>query len=107
MIVTDWGSPNIKVFDDNGQLCDNFTTYGVGKDRVLQPCGICSDAYGYIFIADNKNHRVHVIGPDGKFRRFLLTEEHGLWHPMALAINHEGHLVVTEALGKVKVYKYM
>ena len=86
----------------------NYVTYGVGKDRVLQPYGICTDSYGYIFVADNQNHRVHLIGPDGQFIRFLLTQQqHGLWHPMALKVNHEGHLVVTEALGKVKVFKYM
>ena len=106
-IVTDWGSPNIKVFDESGTMCDNFVTYGVGRDRVLQPYGICTDAYGYIFVADNKNHRVHLIGPDGKFKRFLVGEEQGLWHPMALAVNASGHLVVTEALGKVKVFQYM
>ena len=107
IIVTDWAAPNIKVFSSDGKHLANYGTYGIRQDQVLQPYGVCTDAFGYIFVADNKNHRIHLLMPDGRFHKFLLSKQDGLWHPMALAINNSGHLVLTESLGKVKVFKYL
>ena len=107
LVVTDWAAPNIKVFDNNGAQLTKYGTYGSRKDQILQPYDVTTDTFGYIFVADNQNHRVHLLAPDGKFIRFLVTKQHGLWHPMALCINPKGHLAITEALGKVKVFKYL
>jgi hypothetical protein len=41
------------------------------------------------------------------FSKYLLTKSDGLWHPMGLAITRNGHFLVTEALGKVRVYRYI
>ena len=107
LIVTDWAAPNIKIFDNTGAQLTKYGTYGSRKDQILQPYDVTTDRLGYIFVADNQNHRVHLLAPDGKFIKFLVTKQHGLWHPMAVCINPKGHLVITEALGKVKVFKYM
>ncbi|XP_013402010.1 tripartite motif-containing protein 3 [Lingula anatina] len=107
IIVTDWAAPNIKVFNSEGKLIGEHGTYGIQEDQILEPYGVCTDAFGYIFVADNLNHRVHLLLPDGRFKKFILTKLDKLWHPMALGINHRGELVVTEALGKVKVFKYL
>ena len=107
IIVTDWAAPHIRIFDPQGKYLSNYGTYGVKEDQCLQPYGVCTDQFGYIFVADSQNHRIHLLAPDGKFIRFLITKEHDLWHPMALTIDSGGHLVVTEALGKVKTFKYM
>jgi tripartite motif-containing protein 2/3 len=107
IIVTDWAAPNIKVFSGIGECLASSGTYGIKADQLLQPYGVCTDEFGYIFIADNQNNRIHLLLPDGRFFKFLLTKLDGLWHPMAVAINKQGHLVVTEGLGKVKVFKYI
>ncbi len=107
LIVTDWAAPNVKIFDSCGNPISKYGTYGSRKDQILQPYDVATDAFGYIFVADNQNHRVHLLTPDGQFVKFLVGKQHGLWHPMALCVNPRGHLVVTEALGKVKVFKYM
>ncbi len=107
LVVTDWGAPNLKIFSPDGKISGQYGTYGIRQDQCLQPYGVCIDRHGYIFMADNQNHRIHLLGPDGKFIRFVITRQQGLWHPMALAINPSGHLVVTEALGKVKTFRYM
>ena len=106
IIVTDWSAPNLKFFDGHGNQLNTYGTYGVSKDQVLQPYGVCCDHEGNIFVADNQNHRIHLLAPDGSFLRFMVTKQHGLWHPMALAA-HNGQLIVTEALGKIKVFQYM
>ncbi|XP_060587719.1 E3 ubiquitin-protein ligase TRIM71-like [Ruditapes philippinarum] len=107
IIITDTASPNIKVFSPDGKYLANYGHYGMRNDEVLQPYGVCCDHYGYIFVADNQNHRVHLLLPDGKLSKFLLTKADSLWHPMGLALTENGYLVVTEALGKVKIYKYI
>lgn len=107
MVVTDTAAPHIKFFSQSGEYLANYGNYGVKKDQILQPYGICCDNYGYLFVSDNQNHRIHVLLPDGKFCQFLLTKRDTLWHPMGVAMTPKGHLALTEALGKVKVYNYL
>lgn len=107
IVVTDTAAPNIKVFSSDGLYLANYGGYGTRKEQVLQPYGVCCDDYGYTFVADNQNHRVHLLLPDGKHTKFLITKTDTLWHPMRLAINQKGYLILTEALGKVKIYRYI
>ena len=107
IIVTDFGEPHLRFFDARGNYLANYGTYGLNKEQILNPYGVCSDPYGNIFVADNQNHRIHLLAPDGSFLRFVVTKQHGLWHPMAIAVDNSGNLIVTEALGKVKIFKYM
>lgn len=107
VVVTDTAAPHIKFFSPNGDYLAMYGNYGVKKDEILQPYGICCDSYGYIFVSDNQNHRIHVLLPDGKFCQFLLTKSNSLWHPMGVTITPAGHLALTEALGKVKVYNFL
>ena len=107
LLVTDTAAPHIKFFSATGDYLANYGNYGVQKDQILQPYGICCDNYGYIFVCDNQNHRIHALLPDGTFCQFLLTTANSLWHPMTVATTPSGGLAVTEALGKVKVYNYM
>ena len=105
IIITDWVAPNVKILTPDGRYVNKYGSYGIRKDQCLQPYGVCTDNEDYIYVADNQNHRIHMLNPDGKFIRFIVSRQHGLWHPMALAINSQGHLVVTEALGKVKTFR--
>ncbi|KAK3083191.1 hypothetical protein FSP39_016385 [Pinctada imbricata] len=107
VIVTDTAAPNIKVFSPSGKYLAEYGDYGTKDDQILQPYGVCVDEYGYIFIADNHNHRVHLLKPDGKLSKFLLTKNDSLWHPMGVAITKNGYFIVTEALGKVRIFKYI
>ena len=107
IIVTDWAEPHLHIFDSNGRYLNEYGSYGLRANQMLEPYGVCTDSYGYIFVADHHNNRIHMLSPDGVFIRYLLTENDGLWRPMTLAIDHKGHLVVAQALGTVKVYKYI
>ncbi|XP_021341695.1 E3 ubiquitin-protein ligase TRIM71-like [Mizuhopecten yessoensis] len=106
ILVTDTAAPNIKVFSPQGEYLSQQGTYGTRDNQTLQPYGVCCDRYGYLFVADNNNDRVLLLKPDGQFQRPLLTQTHGMWHPMALTTTNDT-LVVTEALGEVKAYKYV
>ena len=45
--------------------------------------------------------------PNGKFAKHLITRKDGLWQPIALCVDMSGQLIVTEGLGKVKIFKYI
>ncbi|XP_061193136.1 E3 ubiquitin-protein ligase TRIM71-like [Saccostrea echinata] len=107
ILVTDTAAPNIKVFNMEGRFIAEYGTYGIKEQQILQPFGICVDEYGYIFVADNQNHRIHLLNPDGKLNKFLLTKANSIWHPMAVGISKKGFFMVSEALGKVRLYKYL
>jgi sugar lactone lactonase YvrE len=107
ILVTDTAAPNIKVFNMEGRYIAEYGTYGIKEQQILQPFGICVDEYGYIFVADNQNHRIHLLNPDGKLNKFLLTKSNSIWHPMAVSISKKGFFMVSEALGKIRLYKYL
>jgi hypothetical protein len=102
ILLSDWTAPHVKVFSPEGQPVLPW----MQEEMVLQPHGICIDTQGCVLVADNQRHRVLLFTSDGHFLRTLVSKEHGLWHPMALAISPLGYLVVTEALGRIKVFKY-
>ena len=109
VIVTDWVAPNVKIFDIvSGRRTACYGMPGsTHADQLLQPHGVCCDVYGNIFVVDHSHHCIHMLSSGGKFLRYVVTRQHGLSHPMAVTINSQGCLVVTEALGKVKVFKYV
>ncbi|XP_013381058.1 tripartite motif-containing protein 2-like [Lingula anatina] len=80
---------------------------GSGDGQLGGLCGVCTDSYGQIFIADTINHRIVVLSPQGQFIRYIATEDDGLEHPIALAINPAGQLVVAEEDGMVKTFQYL
>ncbi|XP_041374496.1 B-box type zinc finger protein ncl-1-like [Gigantopelta aegis] len=106
-VVTDHAAPNIKIFNETGECLAQYGTYGTYQGQVLQPYGVCVDRHGYIFVADHQNSRIHLLLPDGRFSNFLLTKRDKLRNPVAIGIDKNDQLVVAEALGKVKVWKYM
>ncbi|KAL8571845.1 hypothetical protein ACOMHN_033372 [Nucella lapillus] len=106
-VVTDHAAPNIKVFSKDGASIITYGTYGTSASEVLKPYGVCIDRYGQVLIADSDNHRVHLLLPDGTFSRFVLTHLHKVSHPISVATNTDGHLLVGEAFGTIKIFKYL
>ncbi|XP_076446637.1 E3 ubiquitin-protein ligase TRIM56-like [Babylonia areolata] len=106
-VVTDHAAPNIRIFSRDGASLTSYGTYGTSASEVLKPYGVCVDRYGQVLIADSDNHRVHLLLPDGTFSQFLLTHQHRVSHPVSVAINTDGHLVVGEAFGSIKIFKYL
>ncbi|XP_013408107.1 E3 ubiquitin-protein ligase TRIM71-like [Lingula anatina] len=65
------------------------------EGRLSQPFGVCVDKFRHIFIADCCNHKVLVLGSDGKYIRNVLTRKHdNIVRPMRVAVNRNGELVV-------------
>ena len=101
--ISDWKHNVVKVFAMDGKI---LFQYGLDGD-LNHPFGLSFDRHGHLLIADNWNHRVHLVDEHGKLIQYLLTADDGLQRPVCLAINPLGNLIVAEAQGAVKTYKYL
>lgn len=67
------------------------------------PADIASDAKGNLYVADRGNHRVQILGPDGRFKA-LLDPDFRFDGPHAIAYSF-GRICVTDKAGtRVRVY---
>ncbi|XP_013396955.1 E3 ubiquitin-protein ligase TRIM71-like [Lingula anatina] len=79
---------------------------GSGDGELYHPYGLCTDNFGHIFIADQWNHRVVALDSDGQFLRHVVSKPQ-VERPVAVAVDHRGHLLVAEYGGRVKTFSYV
>ncbi|XP_013392040.1 tripartite motif-containing protein 3-like [Lingula anatina] len=107
IVISDNCQHCVHVLSTTGDQLYQYGTEGSGYGELNGPCGVCTDSYGHIFIADCNNDRVVALSPRGQFIRYIATEDDGLESPRALAISPAGMLMVAEADGKVKKCQYL
>lgn len=71
---------------------------------IKRPVSIEGDNQGNAYIADVEGHKVHVITSDGKYGGELISRKEGLREPLSLFRSEEGHVVVTQNNGDVKIF---
>ncbi|XP_041376556.1 tripartite motif-containing protein 2-like [Gigantopelta aegis] len=103
VIVSDQGSHCVVIMNKNLEVKGHYT---LNQSNPFCPRGICCDKYGRIIVTDSCNNRIHLVSADGKFIRFLLTEEDGLNWPQLVAIGPGDKLWVA-CRGCVQVYDYV
>ncbi|CAH1790756.1 unnamed protein product [Owenia fusiformis] len=69
------GGSLYKGLDKDGWEVFKYGKDGSGPDDLYNPFGLCTDGSNHIIVADNTNLRVHLLTPDAKFIRYLLTKE--------------------------------
>ncbi|XP_013388286.1 tripartite motif-containing protein 3 [Lingula anatina] len=106
LVVGDLSQIQVHILSYAGEPKHAYTVLGPDNNKG-QPYGVCADRYNNIFVADHNNHCIHVVSAEGNFVKYLVTRDDDLRHPWALAINHDGDLVVTQEEGKVKVFRYL
>ncbi|CAH1775523.1 unnamed protein product [Owenia fusiformis] len=107
VIVSDKGEHCVKMYNRNGDLVKSYGTKGSANNQLYGPYGVCTDSLDNIIIADNGNNRIHLLDPTGKFIKYLLTPEDNAGLPVALAIDHNGDLLVGTDSGDLHFTKYM
>ena len=105
--LTDWKMNCVKLYDAAGRQLAQYGETGPGTTQLDHPYGICADQYGHLLVADTWNNRVCLLSEDAKFIKLILTKEHGIEYPQALAVNSSGYLVVAEKQGTVKIFQYL
>nr|XP_022308350.1 uncharacterized protein LOC111114351 [Crassostrea virginica] len=92
------------VVSKSGQQRFSYT----GQGSRFRPVGICTDVLGNILVFDEVSRTVHLLGQDGKFLSFILSEHHGIKNPIGLCVDNENNLCVGQFNSNtVTVYKYL
>ena len=80
-------------------------------DSKFTPMEMCTDQMGHVLITDYRNHRVHILDQEGRFIRYILTSQQGLYGPVSIDVDKEGYVwvgeMVNSSTGRVKVARYL
>ncbi|XP_013418824.1 tripartite motif-containing protein 2 [Lingula anatina] len=107
ILLSDNIGNKVKAFSQKGELLWEQCGLEEGQVQMLDPCGICSDIYGNVFVAEKNNYKVTMLSHDGTFKGYIATEDNKIDVPQVVAIDNYGQLVVGEAYsGKVKFFTY-
>eukprot|EP00058_Branchiostoma_floridae_P018626 XP_002604115.1 hypothetical protein BRAFLDRAFT_71597 [Branchiostoma floridae] len=66
VLVSDWRSKYVYVYNEDGQFLFQFGGYGSGEGQLKDPRGICTDRAGNIIVADQDNSCVEMFDQDRK-----------------------------------------
>ena len=94
---------HVIVLNQNGDIINIF------EDTDAKFWNICTDNYGNILVADNRQQdRIIMLSEDGMFQRTLLTGDikniHSVTH---LAIDGCGHLWISDKPTDITIYSYL
>ena len=107
IIMSDSDAHSIQAFGADGGHLWSFGIKGSEEGELDSPAGLCTDRNGNIVVADYYNHRVLLLTPRGQPKLYLVSqEEDGIHLPKSVAVTEDGHLLVAEGKGVVRVYKY-
>ncbi len=109
MIVSDSGAHCVVAFNDKGQVMFEYggSEGGNAPGELDNPAGICTDKIGNVIICDTNNDRVVLIDPKGHFLCNIIEGSENIERPSGVCINNNGHLVVAQEDGRVKVFSYL
>jgi hypothetical protein len=65
---------------------------------------VSGDAHGNVYIADVDGSRVHFVTSEGKYGGEVLSNKDGLREPLAIHWADDGHVILTQSNGDVKIF---
>ena len=111
LVVADCGAHIVAIFSEQGQLIAQYGTPGKpgsGPGQLDCPSGVCADRRGHVLVCDKLNDRVLLLDPadDANLIAVLIEGAEVIRRPQAVAVDHNGHMVVAEEEGMIKVFQY-
>lgn len=85
--------------DKNGNEIHSWGGEGSSQGQFNNPKGIAVDSAGYVYVADQDNHRVQIFDENGTY----LSEIVGFVKPSSIAFDTEGNLYVARENGITKL----
>ncbi|XP_062577828.1 uncharacterized protein LOC134239682 [Saccostrea cucullata] len=85
------GTSSVVVVNSEGDFRFSYDAY---KDELFHPVDICCNSNCDMIIADDANHKLHVVNKDGRLLRFLTYE--GIQSPCSVTTDSEDRLYVSQ-----------
>ena len=77
---------------------------GQKQKREFKPTDVANDPHCNIIVSEANNSTIHLLSPEGKFMRYLLTENQVV-HPVAISLR-SSTLWIGDAYGCINVFQY-
>ena len=104
--VTDCAAHQLVVYNSGHKFLYKCGQKGDGDGDFDCPMGVTFNQDGNLLVADCNNSRVQLLDKtDGRFLGNVLNIEDGLTEPQCVAVTPQGHLVVAESSGLVKLFE--
>ena len=103
--VINWTSnttSELVILSSSGSLTSVYL--GIDKPDEFDASDVVCDSHFNIILSELKKSAIHLLSPDGKFMRYLLTENH-VNNPFAMSLKGT-QLWVGDFYGFVKVFRY-
>ena len=84
-VVVNKGLTFTKRFSYHGSIGNN-------PSKTFSPIDLCADSDGNFLIIDSYDDSVHLLDPEGKFVRIIMSKEDGLCQVSCIAMNSDGWL---------------
>jgi len=101
IIVCDWGSDRIQIFDSQGKFISTFGTKGNENGQFNGPKGITINSKGNIIVSDKGNYRIQIFNSEGNFISTFGSEGIGngqLNNPTGICVDKNDNIYVCDHL---------
>src|SRR6516165_5443165 len=88
-VADGYGNARVHKYTPDGRLLMSWGEPGTGEGEFNIVHNICTDADGWVYVADRENHRVQVFGGNGKYE----AQWNNLHRPCGLYMDYTRHPV--------------
>ena len=114
LAVADSGNHRIRIIDTEGNLINEFGSFGEQSGQFNEPWGLAAASDGTLYVADTWNHRIQHVDQQGNVLHVWgsyidtggeLIGEGQFWGPRDIAIDGENNIYVTDT-GNKRIQKF-
>ena len=109
IIIADFQSDTIFIFDQHGRLMRKFGESGSGPGQFNNPTFVCVGENDCIIVSDGDNHRIQVFDRIGKFLYQFGSRGSGKGQfqmPFGVAADHHGNILVVDGGNRrIQIFK--
>lgn len=107
MVITSEGSEKIYFSDLNGNVTCIYDCAREKVKPIICASALCFDPLGNLLISDFSADSVHIVSRQGHALGHLLTKRNGISCPNSMMFDRDGHLLIGQYGGDVKVFRYL
>jgi DNA-binding beta-propeller fold protein YncE len=113
IFVADFANHRVQEFDNQGTFLTKWGTFGKEPGQFNDPAGIAIDLQGNIYVTEYAAHspptyRVQIFDGEGQFLGTWGspgTEDGEFFHPLAIAVDSQGNIYVSDETNRIQKFR--